>query len=108
MLWASFWVLNTLTIMLHVRLGQSLRSGHNFRFDLRVARLEGGCFNFRGLRLLLLLPLIVGLTSSTLAYYRPLDGGLRLNLNVPLLPRPWVGDMYLYPLVHHVVPPSRL
>ena len=46
---------------------------YNRRFGLQVVHLEGDYFNFRGLRLLLWLPLIVELTSDALAYSRLSD-----------------------------------
>ena len=76
-----------------------LGSECNRCFSLWVVHLKGGCFNFQGLRLLLRLLLIVGLTSDTLAYLRSSDWELQFNLSVPRLPRPWVGGMYLYPLI---------
>ena len=66
-------------------------------------RLEGGCFNFRGSRLLLQLPLTVGLTSDALTYSHPSDWELRFNPHMLCLPQLWVGGVYLYPFILQVI-----
>ena len=96
MLQALFGILNIFAIMSRIRLGRSFWFWLHSCFGLRVLHLEGWCFNFWGSRLLLCLPLTVGLTLDALAYACPLDWELRFNLHMPRLPRLWVGGMYLY------------
>ena len=106
MLRASFGVLNIFTIMSRVW-ASLFGSECNHHFGLKVMRLKGSNFNFRGLRLLLQLLLTIGLTSDALAYFYLSDWKLRFNPSVPCLSRPWVGDVYLHTLILHVVPHSE-
>ena len=72
-------------------------SNYNHCFGLWVMHLEDGCFNFWGLRLLLRLPLTIGLTSDALTYSHPLDWELKFNPRMLHSLRLWVGGVYLYP-----------
>ena len=81
-------------------------SDYNRRFGWWDVRLEGGCFNFWGLRLLLRLPLTVGSTSDALAYSHLSDWELRFNPCTPCLSSLWVRGVFI-PLILHIVPHSE-
>ena len=75
----------------------------NSCFGLWVMHFKGSCFNFWGLRLLLRLFLTIRLTLDALAYLYLSDWELRFNSSMPCLLRPWVGGVYLYPFIIHIV-----
>ena len=78
MLRASFGVLNAPTLCCTCAWASLFNSRLKCHFSLQVLCLKGSYFNGQGIRLLLQLPLTVGLTSDALAYFHSLHRELIL------------------------------